>query len=231
MKRMICRILAAVFALAMLAGSASAANFNPYDAQEGKVLALQTLVNTCMWTATSDDTYNTLTRWEDDVKVYLSGAATVADIAFFEEFVMQLSFRVPLMPRIERVYDRNEANVVINYVPRADINSIIPNLSGESDVAYWHEQTDSVFQVGTIALCTEITQEGRNYGLLWSMVQLLGANNDGCDYEDSVLYPAWTEVQELSEIDWLILNMIYSPWVDAGMTADEVYDAVRDHIF
>jgi hypothetical protein len=48
-------------------------------------------------------------------------------------------------------------------------------------------------------------------------------NSDVTLYADSIVYQPWTEVQELSEIDWLMLNMVYSPHVDSGMSYKEVY--------
>lgn len=231
MKAMTRRFLAVLLALIMCSGSASAIVFDPSNAQEGKILALQTLVNNCMWTASDDSTYNTLTRWEDEILIHVSGNATAEDTDALNELIMQLGFRVPLMPAIGLVYDREEADILLYYVPSSEINALVPNITGESDIAFWHEQTDSVFHDGIIAISTDLSQTERNYGLLWCMVQILGANNAGCAFADSVLYSEWSDVQELSEIDWLILNMIYSPWVEPGMDASEVYERIYSQVF
>ena len=49
----------------------------------------------------------------------------------------------------------------------------------------------------------------------------IGMTNDHYCYEDSIICQGWTETQELSELDWLMLNLMYHPALEPGMTAEE----------
>ncbi len=56
----------------------------------------------------------------------------------------------------------------------------------------------------------------------------LGLANDHNLYRDSILYQPWTTVQSLSEVDWIMLNYLYSPLVSPGDTWNTVERAIRE---
>ena len=60
------------------------------------------------------------------------------------------------------------------------------------------------------------------------LVGALGLPGDHMMYSDSILYDPWTTVQDLSDVDWRMLNLLYSPALSPGMTEEEARDALRN---
>ena len=55
-----------------------------------------------------------------------------------------------------------------------------------------------------------------------------GRTNDHYYYEDSIVYQPWTTVQQLSDVDWIMLNMLYSPLTYPGMQKQELHETFMD---
>ena len=59
---------------------------------------------------------------------------------------------------------------------------------------------------------------------------LFGLGNDHELYADSILYQQWTTVGQLSDVDWLMLNMLYDPDLTCGMNATQAYKILMNKI-
>ena len=227
MKRFLLVVLALLMVFATLGSASPASDFAPRDAQDGKLQALSCL-GVCAFSAEYNSDRSTLCRWENEIKVYAGGSPTSDDVRELDAFLMELSFRVPLLPVVTRVSAEQEANVTIYYVPlnsmAAHVNSYV---EGNWGYFSYSNYASGEMAVGRIALANDVTnQRQRNHLMREELVGVLGLSNDHTLYADSIVYQPWTEVQELSEIDWLMLNMVYSPHVDSGMSYKEVYSVL-----
>ena len=224
MKRFLLVVLALLMVFATLGSASPSSDFAPRDAQDGKLQALSCL-GVCAFSAEYNSDRSTLCRWENEIKVYAGGSPTSDDVRELDAFLMELSFRVPLLPVVTRVSAEQEANVTIYYVPlnsmAAHVNSYV---EGNWGYFSYSNYASGEMAAGRIALANDVTnQRQRNHLMREELVGVLGLSNDHTLYADSIVYQPWTEVQELSEIDWLMLNMVYSPHVDSGMSYKEVY--------
>jgi hypothetical protein len=50
--------------------------------------------------------------------------------------------------------------------------------------------------------------------------------NDSFSYEDSMFYQGWTETQAYSEVDDLVIELLYLPQIQPGMDMDEALAAL-----
>jgi hypothetical protein len=64
----------------------------------------------------------------------------------------------------------------------------------------------------------------RDHLILEELVGALGLPGDHLKYRDSILYDGWTVTRELSEVDWQMLEILYSGELRAGMTEKEASD-------
>ena len=55
-------------------------------------------------------------------------------------------------------------------------------------------------------------------------------SNDLMPVSDDNKALEWTTVGELSEVDWLMLNMLYDPDLKCGISAQKAYDILRAKI-
>ena len=82
-----------------------------------------------------------------------------------------------------------------------------------------------------IAIATDVTnQEERNHLIMEEFINGIGLSNDHNRYANSIVYQPWTTVQQVSELDWIMLNMIYHPDVHAGVTSKWFYDTISQVI-
>lgn len=76
-------------------------------------------------------------------------------------------------------------------------------------------------QIGIAADVTD--QRSRDHLIQEEFFGALGLLNDHDLYSDSIVYQPWTTVQQPSEVDWLMLNMVYSPLLSPGMEKNEIH--------
>ena len=228
------KLIAILCALALCIGCACAETvFAPENPEQGKRQALL-LLEECAFRSEYGEMSGggPMTRWDQDIKIYVGGQPTAEDLAFLKDFIMQLSFRVPLLPPIYMVPSRSEANMTIYYVPLDEMSQHVSDyVEGNwGFVSFFYR--DYCNYRAEICVATDVTtQTDRNHIVMEEIVGGLGLGNDHYVYADSIIYQPWTDVQQLSEVDWLMLNMVYSPVTLPGMTFGQVYDAIIGTIY
>lgn len=209
------KFLALLLIALLLPASAFADVFSPTDAAD----ALQTALDLCRTCAFSSEYggAHPLSRWDGPIRIHLSGSPTRADREHLEEFVLQLCFRVPTMPNVTIVDDRSQANMFIWFGPLDEMSQHVTNYTEGNwgYFTYWYRSYRIV--KAEIAVASDVTgQRERNHLVKEEIVGALGLTNDHDVFSDSIIYQPLTTTQELSEVDWLMLNMIYHPDVSPG---------------
>lgn len=236
------RLLPALLALALLiccvpvCSAFAARNFTCTDVQDARLRALDCLM-TCGFSVEWNDagTANAatpLTRWETPIRICVTGSPSADDKDQLNKFIMELATHCPNMPNISLVASELEANVVIYYGP---LNKL------SQHVDYYHEGNWGAFSYqyngnyeivsGKVGIATDKNNRASKRHLLREeLVGLFGLANDHEVYADSILYQQWTTVGQLSDVDWLMLNMIYDPDLSCGMSAGQAYRILMDKI-
>lgn len=217
------KLLSLLLILCLLLPAAHAATvFSPDNARDGKIQALNCLQHSSFG-AEYHSTNSLLSRWNSDILIYVGGSPTTKDISVFNDFIMQLSFRCPFLPPITCVSSASQANVCIYYAPLDQLKSYIPGYV-EGNWGFFNYRYNRQYEIvqGSIAIASDVTRQNqRNHLLMEELVGVLGLSKDHELYSDSIVYASWTETQELSEIDWLMLNMLYHPDLSCGMDYEE----------
>lgn len=202
-------------------------------AAEARLLALECMKICGFSSEYSSDQQNALVRWTDRIYVQAKGSPTWQDLEDLRKFLAELGMRVPEMPGIFMTDRDDQANVTIYYAPLSQLPDLIPGYV-ENNWGFFYVWWTNAYKLykGTIGIATDVTtQQQRNHLMREELVGVLGLCNDHDLYEDSILYQPWTEVQTLSELDWLMLNMLYSPSVRPGMTYGQVYSVMENRYF
>lgn len=217
MKHLTALLLALLLALP---GSALAEVFAPSDAAEALQTALE-LCSTCAFAAEYGGEHS-LMRWDGPIRIYLDGQPSAADRQTLADFILQLCYRVPTMPNVTIVDAPAAANVTIWYGPLNAMGQHVTNYQAGNwgYFTYWYSRGRIV--QAEIGIATDVTtQRDRNHLLQEELVGALGLTNDHDVFSDSILYQPWTTTQQLSEVDWLMLNMLYHPDVTPGCAWEE----------
>ena len=74
---------------------------------------------------------------------------------------------------------------------------------------------------------TDLDQDLRNAVILEEMYNGLGPIQDTDLRVDSVIYSGYSEPQRLTQMDELILRLLYHPQMECGMDAQQCADVIR----
>ncbi len=230
------RVLMAValclaLAWAPLAPAHEAPAFNPESPQAARRLALDSFLQAAFSAEYGDTGRDALIRWEEPIRLSLSGNYTREDEAFLEEFLLtveeQAADGFDAFPGIRRVSERERPNMRVIYCPLEEMGNHLSSYQTGNWGYFEYYYLDYRMDEATVVVATDVTtQRQRNHLLMEEIVGSLGLTNDIHTFSDSIVYQPWTETQQLSDLDWLMLSYLYSDRVRLGMTAQEAYDAL-----
>lgn len=93
-------------------------------------------------------------------------------------------------------------------------------------VTFWYDDSGRIYDAA-VCCSTEIEQNLRNSVIIEEIYNGLGPIQDTVLREDSIIYQYYTEAQEMSDIDLLLLKILYSPELECGMNAEECAEIIR----
>lgn len=219
-------LLVAVIVVLTAINPAAAEKFNASTAYEARTKALK-VFDICAFSSEypgANYEGDHIIRWDKPIRVYIGGKPTRADRQKIDEFLLELALRVPTLPNITITQDKSLAEIKIYFVPLKQMPNYVPGYVEGNWGMYNFSYNNWRITEATVGIATDVTnQKSRNHLLQEELVGALGLGNDHMIYSDSILYQEWTTVQTLSEVDWLMLNMLYSPLVTPGMDKSKVH--------
>lgn len=204
--------------------------FQPNTAQDAKLQALNCLMNVAFSPEYGDER-DSIIRWQQPIYIYAGGVPTREDLKKLDAFIMEIALRVPGMPNIYRTESEYKANITMYFVNENEMGDYVSGYEKGNIgmVTYWY--TDEEIYRAEIAISADTTdQSTRNHLIMEEFINGIGLGNDHDMYEDSIIYQYSNTAQKLSEVDWLMLNMIYSPEVEHGMSSNDAYNALLQNI-
>ena len=228
MKKLLC---AALCIALMLSFAANAEVFSASTAYEARTKALA-VFDTCAFSVEypgENSSQGHLTRWDSTIRIYIGGSPSFQDTRLIQDFIMELQLRVPMMPNIILVNRAQDSNMQIYFVRLDQMATYVPGyVSGNWGMLHF-SYTNWRITDAQIGIATDVTnQYQRNHLIMEEIVGALGLTNDHYYYEDSIVYQPWTTVQQLSDVDWIMLNMLYSPLTYPGMQKQELHETFMD---
>ena len=211
-----------IFSLIPVRVEAGGREFSCHDAEQARLM-------TCGFSMeygsdrSHDGQETKLSRWENTIKIYVSGSPKQKDLDELNEFIMECATHCPNMPNIRIVNSESQANITIWYGPLDELQYHCEYyVSGNwGAFSYWYDGSNHITK-GEVVIASDVnTQDSRNHLLREELVGVFGLTNDHSVYSDSILYTEWTTTLELSDVDWLMLNMLYDPDLKTGMSAGE----------
>ncbi len=227
------RFLAFVLAVILLAAAASAQAeaFSASTAQEARTKALEAF-DVCALSMEYPDAgaqQGHLIRWNEGIRIYIHGSPARKDLEMIDKMLLNLALRVPDLPNITLVSSQERSNVQFYFVPLNQLKDYMPNYV-EGNWGYFHLNYNNwMIREAQVGIATDVTdQEARNHLIQEEFTGALGLLNDHYLYSDSILYQPWTTVQQPSEVDWLMLNILYSPLLSPGMEKNKIHSVLTE---
>jgi hypothetical protein len=172
-----------------------------------------------------------LQRWEDPIRFACVGTPTEKDREVLNGFVEWLN-TIEGFPGMWETEDYAGANLQIHfYGPQDYIDLMGDNFYGtDGGVTFWYNGANEIYR-GTIGYRTDVDQEVRNSVILEEIYNGLGPVADTDLRRDSIIYSGYSIPQQLTEIDELILKLLYHPQMWCGMNAAACEEVIRQLYF
>lgn len=173
-------------------------------------------------------------KWKDPLFVFVRGEPGDADLATVERMITQIN-SLGVVPEITlQEKEDGETNVTIYF---EKLSTILEKVDGAREDNWgmfffrWHNDPERVYEMrkSFIYVATDVTdQKARNHLIQEEFIQQLGLINDSFDYDDSIFQQKWTTCQYPNEMDWLLIEMLYRPEIEAAMAGDEALQILAD---
>ena len=173
----------------------------------------------------SGDPYK-LQKWEEPIYYILDGKLTEEDSETLLKFNNWLN-TIEGFPGIYETKDATKANLNIYFCSQVRMLDIMGPEANDLDgaVTFWY--TDDVINRAVICYRTDLDQYLRNSVILEEIYNGLGFIQDTNLRKDSIIYAEFAEPQELTNIDELLLRLLYSEELKTGMSAKECEEVIR----
>lgn len=165
-------------------------------------------------------------KWVVPIKYIIYGSYTDKDKEVLDGFVSWLN-TIDGFPGMSETSTPAEANLNIYFCTQQELIGILgDNFWGtDGGVTFWY-MDDKIYQE-TICYRTDIGQHTRNSVILEEIYNGLGPVQDTDLREDSLIYSGFSEPQELTKVDELLLKLLYHPDILPGMNARECEEVIR----
>jgi len=167
-----------------------------------------------------------LQKWEMPILYCLNGSYTAADFEILSTFADALN-AIEGFPGMQETFNAEEANLTIHFCDENTLVSLMGERFRDTDgaVTFWYRE-DAIFDA-IICYREDIDQYTRNSVILEEIYNGLGPIQDTRLRPDSIIYSEFSQPQELSDMDWLILKLLYHPQLRCGMNAAECEAVIR----
>lgn len=168
-----------------------------------------------------------LQKWVVPIRYILHGDYTEQDKAVLEAFVSWLN-GIEGFPGMHQVQDPMVANLRIHFCEYDEYLALMGEQFSGTDggITFWYNGADQIYDA-VIGYCTEVNQEVRNSVILEEIYNGLGPINDTWERTTSVIYAGYSTPQSLSQVDELLLRLLYHPKMQCGMDAAQCEEIIR----
>jgi hypothetical protein len=166
-------------------------------------------------------------RWEEPIRVEVRGKYTKKDYSTLVSHIKTLN-AMGCLPPITMV--KSGGNCIVSFVKLKEMPETVPGYV-EGNWGFISIAWDEDYRVyeGNIGIATDVTsQKQRSHLILEEFTQGLGLLNDSPKYPDSIFQSEWTEVQELSALDYQVIALLYNPALKTGMTEAKAKKALSE---
>jgi len=166
-------------------------------------------------------------KWMIPISYSIFGDYTPEDISALSIFLDQLN-GINGFPGIAQADDTQNANLRIHFCTQEELIRLLgenfTNVDG--GVTFWY-MDDEIYDA-IICCRTDLDQHLRNSVILEEIYNGLGPVQDTSLREDSIIFSGFSEPQELTPVDELILKLLYHPMMRCGMNAAECEAVIRE---
>ena len=161
-------------------------------------------------------------KWKEPIYYHIYGNPTQEDLLVLTALFAQLN-EIPGFPGIYAAADGELGNLTISFLDSKNFNIDFSALLNGEDAygatQFWYYTATNEIYTANVGYRTDIDQSTRTSVLIEEIINMLGVS-DTVLRTDSIVYQYSNDNTALSEIDWLILKLLYDPAIQCGMDVD-----------
>lgn len=168
-------------------------------------------------------------KWDRRIYYRVTGEPTAKDLQILQELFDGLN-------KIEGFFGIQaatglEENLSIQFLNKANFEknfaSGIGYETADGAALFWYYNATNGIYTGRVGYRTDISQTVRDSVVLEEIVNVLGIN-DTTKRRDSITYQYASDAYQLSDVDWVILKLLYHPAMKCGMNAAQCEEVIRN---
>lgn len=166
-------------------------------------------------------------KWQGEIRIHVIGNTTPEDRDTLLNVINEINFLAG--GSIYLRLDKSNPNMKIYFVPESEFAEYEPNYQPGNYGFFWtYWNRNQVINKANILISTEnVSQKERSHLIREELTQSLGLMRDSYRYENSIFYQGWTDVNEYSPIDKILIQTLYRPQIRPGMSREEVEQILR----
>lgn len=159
-------------------------------------------------------------KWESDIRIRVNGNPTAADLQTLRSIVDEIN-GMNLTIRMQ-IVDQNP-NVEMYFVPEQQFSRYEPNYRPVNMGYAWVRWSNYQISSASILISTTgVNQQERSHLIREELTQAMGLLQDSYRYPDSIFYQGWTDTTAYTALDRKVIQLLYSPTIQTGMSRDQV---------
>lgn len=169
-------------------------------------------------------------KWSMPICYRIYGNPTEDDLAVLNDLFVQLN-EVDGFPGIHAATDEEMENLTISFLSPEDFSlSFSTFLNGEDAYGanqYWYYTDTNEIYTANVGYRTDLDQITRTSILIEEIVNVLGIS-DTVLRENSIVYQYSNDNLAMSDVDWVILKLLYNPIIQCGSDYDRCRESVLE---
>lgn len=169
-------------------------------------------------------------KWKDPIRYRIFGEPTGEDIKILEDCFTQLN-AVPGFPGIYAAAEGEAGNLSFNFLNAEDFrlafSSAVNGESAYGATQFWYYTATNEIHTARIGYRTDVDQDTRASILVEEIINTLGIS-DTALRTDSIVYQYSDANRTLSDVDWVILKLLYDPAIQCGMNYDQCSAIIQE---
>lgn len=166
-------------------------------------------------------------KWTEPIRYWVDGEYTPEDLEVLDAVSNWLN-HLDGFPGFSPAEDAGDKNLLICFCTEQEMVDLLgPNLwNADGGVTFWYNGNNEIYDA--IVCCRrDIEQIVRNSVIIEEIYNGMGPVQDTALRPDSIIYCEYTFPQWMTEVDELILQLLYHPEIKTGMNAEQCEQVIR----
>ena len=170
-------------------------------------------------------------KWKEPILYSVYGDYTDEDLAILTDLFTRLN-KIDGFPGIYAADTEKESgSLCIHFFDQEHFNSFFSDIINGEDAYgaahFWYYNETNEIYTADVGYRTDAEQSIRESVLLEEIINVLGIS-DTIIREDSIVYQYSDDNVSLSDVDWVILKLLYNPAIQPGMDAESCQTVIQE---